>query len=74
MPFWGVDFGEWTLTYILTHPFNNRLSFSPTTESWLGRASIAHLHAELGAEGLRACGLRWEMRRLSRLQSTIDIG
>lgn len=27
MPFWGVDFGEWTLTYILTNPFNNRLSF-----------------------------------------------
>ena len=36
MPFWGVDFGEWTLTYILTNPFNNRLSFRATTESGLG--------------------------------------
>ena len=41
MPFWGVDFGEWTLTYILTHPFNNRLSFSPTTESGLG-VQVSH--------------------------------
>lgn len=36
MPFWGMDFGEWTLTYILTNPFNNRLSFRVTTESGLG--------------------------------------
>lgn len=36
MPFWGVDFGEWTLTYILTNPFNNRLSFKATMESGLG--------------------------------------
>ncbi len=35
MPFWGLDFGEWTLTYILTNPFNNSLSFASTMDSGL---------------------------------------
>ena len=27
MPFWGLDLGERTLTYILTNPFNNQILF-----------------------------------------------
>ena len=30
MPFWGLDLGERTLTYILTNPFNNRILFRKT--------------------------------------------
>ena len=33
MPFWGLDLGEQTLTYILTNPFNNQISFNSTTTS-----------------------------------------
>ena len=36
MPFWGLDLGERTLTYILTNPFNNQILFSPTAGSALG--------------------------------------
>lgn len=36
MPFWGLDFGERTLTYILTNPFNNQIHFSETETSDLG--------------------------------------
>lgn len=36
MPFWGLDFGDSTLTYILTNPFNNKLVFSKTAEFGLG--------------------------------------
>ena len=36
MPFWGLDLGERTLTYILTNPFNNRIHFSETLTSDLG--------------------------------------
>ncbi len=36
MPFWGLDFGEWNLTYILTNPFNNRLTFDTVAEFGLG--------------------------------------
>lgn len=36
MPFWGLDLGERTLTYILTNPFNNRIHFSETSTSDLG--------------------------------------
>lgn len=36
MPFWGVDLGERTLTYILTNPFNNKILFSETETSDLG--------------------------------------
>lgn len=36
MPFWGLDFGDSTLTYILTNPFNNKLAFSKTAEFGLG--------------------------------------
>ena len=36
MPFWGLDLGERTLTYILTNPFNNRIHFSETETSDLG--------------------------------------
>ncbi len=32
MPFWGVDFGDRTLTYILTNPFNNEIEFDRTGE------------------------------------------
>ena len=32
LPFWGLDFGDSTLTYILTNPFNNQLVFSKTAE------------------------------------------
>lgn len=36
MPFWGLDLGERTLTYILTTPFNNQIHFSETSTSDLG--------------------------------------
>ena len=36
MPFWGLDLGDGTLTYILTNPFNNRILFSKTEASTLG--------------------------------------
>ena len=36
MPFWGLDLGDQTLTYILTNPFNNRILFSKTEASTLG--------------------------------------
>ena len=36
MPFWGLDLGERTLTYILTNPFNNRIRFNKTLTSGLG--------------------------------------
>lgn len=36
MPFWGLDLGERTLTYILTNPFNNQILFSETETSDLG--------------------------------------
>ena len=36
MPFWGLDLGDRTLTYILTNPFNNQILFSKTARSALG--------------------------------------
>ena len=36
MPFWGLDFGKRTLTYILTNPFNNQILFSKTAADDLG--------------------------------------
>ena len=36
MPFWGLDLGERTLTYILTNPFNNKILFSKTAGAALG--------------------------------------
>ena len=36
MPFWGLDLGEKTLTYILTNPFNNQILFSKSEETGLG--------------------------------------
>ena len=36
MPFWGLDLGERTLTYILTNQFNNQIRFSKTAASTLG--------------------------------------
>ena len=36
MPFWGLDLGDRTLTYILTNPFNNQIFFSKTSTSGLG--------------------------------------
>ena len=36
MPFWGLDLGDRTLTYILTNPFNNKILFSKTEASALG--------------------------------------
>ena len=36
MPFWGLDLGERTLTYILTNPFNNKIHFNETSTSDLG--------------------------------------
>ena len=35
MPFWGLDLGERTLTYILTNPFNNQIRFHKTSLSGL---------------------------------------
>ncbi len=35
MPFWGLDLGERTLTYILTNPFNNQIRFSKAEKSGL---------------------------------------
>ena len=36
MPFWGLDLGERTLTYILANPFNNQILFRETETSDLG--------------------------------------
>ncbi len=36
MPFWGLDLGDKTLTYILTNPFNNKLRFHKTVTAALG--------------------------------------
>ena len=36
MPFWGLDLGDRTLTYILTNPFNNQIVFNKTPTSGLG--------------------------------------
>ena len=36
MPFWGLDLGERTLTYILTNSFNNKIHFSKTAADALG--------------------------------------
>ena len=36
MPFWGLDLGDRTLTYILTNPFNNQIVFSKTSTSGVG--------------------------------------
>ena len=36
MPFWGLDLGDQTLTYILTNPFNNRMLFNKTEAATLG--------------------------------------
>ena len=33
MPFWGLDLGDRTLTYILTNPFNNQILFRETETS-----------------------------------------
>ena len=41
MPFWGLELTDRTLTYILTHPFNNRIRFNKTTSSALGMA-VSH--------------------------------
>ena len=60
MPFWGLELTDRTLTYILTHPFNNRIRFNQTTSSALGM-EVSHaftpnweqgrygLHISLGA-------------------------
>ena len=36
MPFWGLDLGERTLTYILTNPFNNQILFRKPETSDFG--------------------------------------
>ncbi|MBI1928286.1 glycoside hydrolase [Candidatus Poribacteria bacterium] len=41
MPFWGLDCGDYTLTYILTNPFNNELAF----EGREGRLATRFMHA-----------------------------
>ena len=35
MPFWGLDLGDRTLTYILTNPFNNQIRFNKRSPSGL---------------------------------------
>jgi len=41
MPFWGLDCGDYTLTYILTNQFNNALAF----ENRQGRLATSCTHA-----------------------------
>jgi hypothetical protein len=42
MPFWGVDIGKGrSLTYILTNPFNNEITFAQDSSGLLG-LSLAH--------------------------------
>ena len=60
MPFWGLDLGDQTLTYILTNPFNNQIRFNRTAAPSLSMA-VSHtftpnweqrrygLHISLGA-------------------------
>lgn len=40
MPFWGIDLGGHTLTYVLTNPFNNQLAFHNDS----GRLGLALTH------------------------------
>ncbi len=44
MPFWGVDLGTRTLTYILTNPFNNKIRFNGTTEGALDTLDMSVTH------------------------------
>ena len=60
MPFWGLDLGDQTLTYILTNPFNNQIRFNKTAAPSLAM-EVSHtftpnweqrrygLHISLGA-------------------------
>jgi hypothetical protein len=41
LPFWGTDYGTFTLSWLLTNPYNNTLSFSPGK----GGAGISVRHA-----------------------------
>ena len=55
MPFWGLDLGARTLTYILTNPFNNQIHFSETGTSDLGMR-VSHAFTpnwERGTYGIR---------------------
>ncbi|NQT02270.1 MAG: hypothetical protein HQ580_09615 [Planctomycetes bacterium] len=40
MPFWGLDCGDFSLTYIITNPYNNVINFSRTGD-WL-EARFSH--------------------------------
>ena len=39
MTFWGLDCGDYTLTYILTNPFNNELAFEKNNDGLIIRLS-----------------------------------
>jgi hypothetical protein len=54
LPLWGLDCGDYTLTYLLTNPFNNTLSFQDLTGG-LG-CRLTHQftrHAKVKQYGLR---------------------
>ena len=62
MPFWGLDLGERTLTYILTNPFNNKILFSKTDTSALGM-QVSHTFTPNWEE--KKYGLRISLGRRS---------
>jgi hypothetical protein len=37
MPFWGLDYGDHTVTYLLTNPFNNTLAFRDASGKLIAR-------------------------------------
>ena len=51
MPFWGLDFTDRTLTYILTNPFNNQIRFNKTAAPSLSM-TVSHAFTP-----------NWEQRR-----------
>ncbi len=57
MPFWGVDCGPRSLTYIVTNPFNNRLSFAGVR----GRLGAILAHEFTRNQPVKEYGVRVEL-------------
>ncbi len=54
MPFWGVDFGKGSLTYVLTNPFNNELAFTNAN----GSLATSFTHRFTNLHKVKAYGVR----------------
>lgn len=55
MPFWGVEFGHHTLTYVLTNPFNNEIGFATADN---GRIGVTFAHAFTANQKVKEYGFR----------------